>query len=313
MMKRMIGLAVLGTLAMNLPMAASAAELYEQCLTEWGANASQVEGREFKFLIDPAKTDKKLKNAFKDIWNQSKAVLEKNGLKLSEREKKAWSLKLAVKTFYDTPNMDLFKKGYIIRTTTSFSKNRYPEIPLKVVVKRINAPSKAIFAAELKTADGKNKGVTEDNIGMGPKGAAVSYVEQTVGWRTGRAELGEMNLADFAAFVPDLNKLGIDPKTKLVAYPAFGWRARPGFIEVPGLEGRTAVSMEAWSRTPDGAPIVFDFSFGYEGDFAAMKDAHKASEKAMAALYKELGDKLGYPQGERYVGSKVRILLNQPK
>lgn len=312
-MKRVVCLAVLGTLAMNLPLPASAAELYEQCLSEWGAKASLVEGRKFKFLVDPAKTDRDMTKAFKNIWNQSKAVLEKNGLKVSEREKKAWALKLSVKTFYDTPNMDLFKKGYIIRSTTSFSKNRYPEVPVKVVVKRINAPSKVIFETRLATADGKGKGVTEDNIGMGPKSAPVSYVEQTVGWRAGRAELGEMNLAQFAAFVPALKNLGLSPDTKLVAYPAYGWRARPGFVEIPGLEGRTAVSMEAWSRTPDGAPFVYDYSFGYSGDFAAMKSTHKAAEKAMAALYKELGGKLGYPQGERYVGSKVRILLNQPK
>lgn len=311
MNKKVAGLTLASVLALGLPMASYAGQLYEDLLDDWGSKAKMVEGREFKFLADPAKTDPEMKKAFQDIYFQAKAVLEKNGLKVSEREKKAWALSPTVKTFFDTENMDLYKKGYLIRTTSNYKKGYY-QSPMKVVVKRINAPFKTVMNAKLASTEGKT-GVAEDNIGLGPKGKLFSYVEKTVGMNLGRAELGEMNLDDFAAYVPELKKLGLKPGTKLIAYPAYGTRCKPGMVEIPGLDRPTAVSMEAWARTEGGKPFVYDFSFGYGGDFKAMKNVHKAAEKATQALYDELNGKLGLPNAERYVGSKVRVLLNQPR
>ncbi|MBR5878074.1 MAG: hypothetical protein IKY91_00890, partial [Akkermansia sp.] len=112
--------------------------------------------------------------------------------------------------------------------------------------------------------------------------------------------------------IPELKTLGLKPDTKLIAYTAFGMRCRPGLIEISGLEHPAVITMEAWARTEGGNPFVYDFSFGYHGDFTSMQATHEAVEKAMQALYDGLNGKLGLPNAERYVGSKVRVLLNQP-
>lgn len=103
-----------------------------------------------------------------------------------------------------------------------------------------------------------------------------------------------MNLAQFGAYVPELLKLGLPADTKLYAFPAFGVRCRPGYIKLDGLEQPLAVSMEAWSRTEGGAPFVYDYSFGYDGDFSQQAEAHKAGEGFRLALYKKLGTPWAY-------------------
>ena len=311
MSKKVVFVILASVLAMALPMVSYAGPLYEDLLGSWGSNAKMVEGREFKFLIDPAKTAPIMKEAFQDIYFQAKAVLEKNGLKVTEREKKTWELRPTVKTFFDTENMDLYKKGYLIRTTVNYKKGRW-DSKVKVAVKRINAPFEAVIDTKLFSADGKNSGVVEDNIGLGPEGKLFSYVEKTVVFETDRAELGQMKFEDFSAYVPELNMLGLKSDIKLIAYTAFGMRCRPGLIEIPGPERPVVISMEAWARTDGGKPFVYDISFGYKGDFTAMKSTHEAMEKAMQALCDELNGRLGLPNAECYVGSKVRVLLNQP-
>lgn len=314
-MRRLVSsLFVAGALVVGLSQtttSAFAAELYTQCQKDWGNLVGQVEGREFKFLVDPAKVSPDQKKAFQQVWGDVKAALEKNGVKVTEREKGAFSLTPLVKTFYDTPNMDLWKKGYLIRTTVSYKKG-YPQAEMKVIVKRINGQAKDIINSELTLTNGKGKPSSEDNIGIGPKGGLYSYVEKGIGFKATRADLGDMNLKDFAQYVPQLAKLGLPEDTKLVAYPAFGVRARPGLVELPGLDKPTAVSMESWARTEGGKPIVYDYSFGYGGDFNAMTKAHVSAENALNAIQKDLGPKLGLPESGKYIGSKVRVLLNQP-
>ena len=310
MNKKLVGFILASLLVIALPMVSYAGPLYKELLSRWGSSASMVEGREFKFLIDPAKTAPSMKEAFQDIYFQAKAVLEKNGLKVTEREKKIWKLRPTKKIFFDTENMELYKKGYLIRATGNYKKGHWDN-NVKVAVKRINVPFQTIIDTKLISADGKQSGIVEDNIGLGPKGTLLSYVEKTVVFEINRSVLGQMSLGDFAAYVPELKASGLKPDCKLIAYTAFGTRCRPGVIEIPGLERPAEISMEAWARTEGGKPFVYDFSFGYGGAFTAMQATHEVVEKAMQALCSELNAKLGLPNAERYVGSKVRVFLNQ--
>lgn len=309
MHKLFVALILVCGLACGIP--AAAADLYQQSQASWKGQAKEVVGREYKFLVDPAKTNADMAAAFKDIWMKSKNVAASMGVTVTEREKKPFELSPTVKTFFDTPTMDLWKKGYLIRVTTNF-KNGYPVSTLRVVVKSLNAPFAKVLGAKLETRGVAGKVSAEDNVCIGKDGQLASYVEKGVNFTLGCAELGDMNLAQFGAYVPELLKLGLPADTKLYAFPAFGVRCRPGYIKLDGLEQPLAVSMEAWSRTEGGAPFVYDYSFGYDGDFSQQAEAHKAGEGFMLALYKKLGDSLGVQNAWRWNGSKVRMLLNQP-
>lgn len=309
MRKIFVALILVYGLASGIP--TEAADLYQQNQSVWKGQTKEITGREYKILIDPAKTNPDMGAAFKDIWAKAKSVAAEMGITMTEREKKPFELSPTVKTFFDTPSLDLWKKGYLIRVTTNF-KNGYPVSPMRIAVKSINGTFTKVLGAKLETKGVAGKASAEDNVCIGKDGQLSGYVEKGVNFNLGRAELGEMNLAEFGAYVPELLKLGLPADTRLQAIPAFGVRCRPGFIKLDGLEQPLAVSMEAWSHTEGGAPFVYDFSFGYDGDFSQQAVAHKAGEKLTLALYKKLGDSLGVQNAWRWNGSKVRMLLNQP-
>lgn len=196
--------------------------------------------------------------------------------------------------------------------TTSYKKG-YSESTVKVMIKRINMPSKGIFASKLVPAKNVKAEVDiEDNIGINANGTLHAYLEHGLSFKISRSELGEMNLADFGKFVPQLLQLGIAKDTKLQANPAFGTRCRPGFINLPGFDKPVAVSMEAWAHSESGKPFVYDYSFGYEGDFAKQVVTHEAAESFTLGLYKDLGPSIGFDNAAQWGGSKVRVLLNMP-
>ena len=111
MWKRSVFLVLAGLL---LCAPAMAAPLYKDLATAMKGQTSLVEGREFKFLVDPAKVNPDMAKAFKEIWDKAKAVAAKQGIQITEREKKPFALTPTVKTFYDTEDMQLWKAGYLI-------------------------------------------------------------------------------------------------------------------------------------------------------------------------------------------------------
>lgn len=293
---------------------AMAATLHKDLATAWKGQTNLVEGREFKFLVDPAKVNPDMAKAFKEIWDKAKAVAAKQGIQITEREKKPFALTPVVKTFFDTEDMQLWKAGYLIRLTINYKKG-YPGSEVRVMIKRINQPAKTILASKMAAAKDveKAKCSIEDNIGINADGSLYSYLEQGLSFRVQRSALGDMELADFAKFAPFLLKLGVSPTAKLVAHPAFGTRCRPGFIALPGLDKPVAVSMEAWARSDGGKPFVYDYSYGYDGDFDKMTVTHVAAEDLLTALYRDLGPSMGFSDAAKWGGSKVRVLLQQPR
>lgn len=308
-MRKMLGLLLLMGLMAAFP--AGAADLYQQNLSQWKGQTKEVTGREYKFLVAPEKVNADVTEAFREIWNLTKAVADSLHIVMTEKKKDPFALAPTVKTYFDTPDLALWKKGYLIRVTTNYQRG-YPASPLRVSVKSLNGPFSKVLAAKLETKGVKSKTTVEDNIGIGKNGQLVSYLDKSANFSLTRGELGDMNLADFGAYVPELLKLGLPADTRLTAHVAYAVRCRPGHMELPGLDKPLAVSMEAWSRTQDGAPFVYDFSFGYDGDFSKQAEAHKAGEKLMQALNARLGEKLALKDVHKWLGSKVRVLLDQP-
>ena len=300
--------------ALMLAAPAMAAPLHKDLAAAWMGQTSLVEGREFKFLVDPAKVNPDMAKAFKEIWDKAKAVGAKMGIQITEREKKPFALTHVVKTFFDTEDMKLMKAGYLIRVTTNYKKG-YPSSEVRVMIKRINQPAKTILAGKMAASKDayRPKCSIEDNIGINADGTLYSYLEQGLSFREERSALGDMQLEDFGKFAPFLLKLGVPATARLVPHPAFGTRCRPGFIALPGLEKPVAVSMEAWARTDGGAPFVYDYSYGYDGDFDKMAVTHAAAEDFLSAIYRDLGPVIGFGDAGKWGGSKVRVLLQQPR
>ncbi len=319
----MTGKAVAGRLALALfaagaaigtsALAAEPGQVYQAMYKKYPAPAlAEVQGREYKFLIDPAQTKPKVEDAFADIWTQVVAAAEKRGFKIEEKKKDAFKVELTTKEYLDTPDQALWKAGYLIRLTVRY-KDDQPEPNSAVTVKSINRDIPGVLARPL-TVSGVDKVKTEaeDSIAFFPGGNLGQYVEKGSSFTVPTAALGARTLGDFGKYMPELLKLGLPADTKLVGNLAYSYRVKPGAVVLPEV-GACGVSMEAWTKTKGGAPYVYDFSFGYgDVDFYAVREAHAVGERFMEAVFADQLYKLQPKDGEKWAGSKVRFLMNRP-
>ncbi len=287
--------------------------LYVQTIEKYPApKLEDVGGREYKFLIDPAKTKGTPEEAFKDIWGQVKAAAAKNGFTVTEKEKGALKIELSTKEYFDTPEQAIWKKGYLIRLTNRY-KDGKPDTSVQLTVKMIAPDANVVLSAALSVTGGsKPKTEAEENIGIGPNGQLQGVVEKGSSVTVPLADLGAMTIGDFGKFVPDLLKLGLPEGTQLVGTKAHSTRVRPGAVVLPGTEP-CGVSMEAWAKTEGGAPYLYDFSYGYgDLDFYKVAETHAAGEKFLLKVCHGELAALAMPESDKWAGSKVRKLMNRP-
>jgi hypothetical protein len=112
--------------------------LYASTIAKYPAPAllSDVDGREYKILFDPAKTSPDMATAFKDLWDKIKAAAAKQGMQVTEKDKNPLAIEFSTKEYFDTPDQALWSKGYLIRITTRY-KDGKPNDPVAVTVKAV--------------------------------------------------------------------------------------------------------------------------------------------------------------------------------
>lgn len=287
--------------------------LYVQTIQKYRAPVlDDVGGREYKFLIDPAKMKAKPADAFKDIWKKARAAAEKNGFEVTEKEKNPFKVELATKEYLDTPDQLLWKAGYQIRVTNKYADGK-PAKDVAVNVKCVKEDARLAMAAPLAVTGGeKVKVEAEGNVGIGPGGRLREYIEKGATFTVPVEALGKMTLADFGRFVPELLSIGLPADTALVGKKAYSSRVKPGAVVLPGTEP-CGVSMEAFSDKEGGAPYLYDFSYGYSDlYFYDIAKVHEAGERFLTkVLHGELAA-IAMPESEKWGGSKVRKLMNRP-
>ena len=272
---------------------------------------ADVEGREYKILFDPAKTSADMPAAFADLWGKIKAAAAKQGFKVAEKEKNPLAIEFSTKEYFDTKEQALWNKGYLIRITTRY-KDGKPGETVAVTVKSVFEDAEKTLAAPLTVVGvDKSKTEAEENVGFGPDGMLRGYVEKGSSFSVPLAALGKLTLGDFAKYLPELTKLGLPAETALVSTKAYSWRVRPGAVVLPGT-APCGISMEAWARTQDGKPFLYDFSFGYSDiDFYGSPDLHAAGEQFMEKVLKGELASLTAPDSGKWGGSKVRQMMGR--
>ncbi len=286
--------------------------LYAQTIATYPAPKLEgVGGREYKFLIDPAKTKGTPDAAFKDVWTQVKAAAAKKGFTVTEKDKNPLKIEISTKEYFDTPDQALWNKGYLVRITTKYKDGKADET-VAVAVKAVFDDAVKTLATPLAVVDAKTKIEAEGNVGPAPGGGLVEIVEKGSTFNVKHADLRARTLGDFGKFMPELLRLGLPATTKLVGTKAWSYRVKPGAVVLPGTEP-CGVSMEGWAAKEGGAPYLYDFSYGYgDLDFYAIAETHAAGEQFLLKVVLGELSGLGMPDGEKWGGSKVRKLMNRP-
>lgn len=314
---RLIG--ALGAVAVAVLMlggAAAAAEqktLFEQNIVKWRA-LDVVRAREFKFLMKPELVDPANRMAgFKAIWEKVKAAAAKNGYECQDIADA--KLSTGTKDFHDTPDFALYKRGFVLRITTKNDKDGKPQSPFEVTAKDIQQDNLYwLRVSPLEEAPGlkATKKDISENVSREPDGTLRGYMEKSVALRLTPEELPAKTLGDFGKYYPHLLKIGLPADTPLTRYRANDYNVKIGKISLPdGVE--CEVTLESWSREPDGKPLVNEFSFGFDGvDYYGKPKAHAEAERFLTQVLDRDCKELFLPNGAQWRGSKVRVLLNMP-
>ena len=273
---------------------------------------AEVQGREYKFLVDPTALKPAMDEAFVDLWQQVTEAAQNRGFQITQKDKNAFKVDQSTKEYLDTPDKALWQAGYLIRLSTNY-KDGKPEANTRVTVKSINRDTATVLKRQLKVTGGERVKIeAEDAIGFQPGGKLGQYIEKGASFTVAVDSLGARTLGDFAKFVPELSQIGLPLSTPLQGITAYSYRVKPGAVVLPSV-GACGVSMEAWSKTLGGKPYLYDYSFGYgDIDFYAETEAHAVGERFMETVFGDQLYKLQPTDGERWGGSKVRYLMNRP-
>ncbi len=273
---------------------------------------ADVEGREYKVLIDASKLDPDVNVAYQDLWGRVKAAAAKHGFRINEKEKNPLAIERGTKEYFDTKEQALYGKGYLVRITNRH-KDGKPGDTVTVTVKSVLDDAERTLAVPLKVVGvDKSKTEAEENVGYGPDGMLRGYVEKGSSFSVPLAALGKLTLGDFGKYLPELLGLGLPADTPLVATKAYTYRVRPGAVVLAGT-APCGISMEAWSRTEGGRPFLYDFSFGYSDlDFYTSAETHASGEAFMAKVVQGELAALTAADSGKWGGSKVRLLMNRP-
>ena len=309
-------LAFLLVLGMALPaFAAGGGYLFEANLAKF-KDAKKIGSRDFKFLakVDPAK------DAEGNIALLREAVIaacKAEGYTLEPR-KKGDRWRYSEKRYYDTPNYDLYKKGYVIRETIRFEKGGKPDPDKAVLTVKEMSPNdlNRIANSKLAPVAGIESLVKfEENVSIAADGKLHSYFESAIGARIKSKDLGERTLGDYAKFYPEFGNMGIPVGTKLVPVIGHGVDVKYGSVKLP--DGSKAdAEIEVWSRTPGGQIFLAEIAFSLDDDegYAATSPA---TMKAMEDFFLKVAGKAlkpyAMPNSSGYMGSKVRALFDQKK
>ena len=292
----------------------TAAGLYLQTIEAYPAPRLQnVKGREYKFLIDPAKIPTRIDDAFEDLWSQISTAARRRRFEITPRSKRPLQIQTSVNEYFDTADNLLWAKGYIVRVTGR-DRQHGSSAATGITVKRIGNDVTQTLATPLAVTGGAEnvKTEAEDNVGFGPGGTLRGYIEKGSSFTAMLDPTDVLTLGNFGKFVPELLSLGLSADTILIASKVFSDRIRPGTLTLPRT-GAATISLQAWRAAPGGTPFLYEVSFGYgDVDFYNVADTHATAERFMTDVMRDELGKLGGPATWKWGGSKVRQLMNRP-
>lgn len=284
--------------------------LFQKNKDAFKADINKVGSRSYKFLtkIEPGKDAKELIVYLRDMV---KKAATDNGFKFNQR-KKGEQWRFAEKRYLDTPNRDLFKKGYVVRETYRFTEGGQPDPDKFVLTVKEMSPSDfmSLVNSKLAPVAGSDSLVKfEENISLNDKGKMQAYFESTIGSKISKEELGQRTLGDYGKLYPGLLNLDIPADTMLEPVTGYSVQIKYGsFTLVDGSEAKGDI--EVWTEGHGGKLIAAEISFDGEG-YDSSDEHMKAEEDFFVKIFGEALKDQVMPNSGPYMGSKVRVLFDE--
>lgn len=290
--------------------AADSKYLFERNKAQFGDHINKVESRSYKFLA-AVPEGKDAKGVVTELLAAVKKAAADNNFAFKER-KKGEEWRFSEKWYYDTPNRDLYKKGYVIRENYRFDEGAGPDPDKFVLTVKEMSPNDLmrLVNSKLGPVPGSDSLVKfEENISLTDAGQLQSYFETAIGSKVKREDLGQRTLGDYAKLYPELANLGVPLDTKLEPVKGYSVQLKyGGFILADG--SKADGDIEVWTETPGGKPYVAEIAFDGEG-YGASVEHMKAEEDFFNKMFGQSLKGLTMPNSGPYMGSKVRTLFDE--
>ena len=274
----------------SLTYAQSSDALYERDIRQYPAPILQSIGsREYKIVLDASQLRPLPKDGLAELWAILKTEAGIHNVVMTEKTGNPFKSSSSFKEYYDTPDLALRQKGYLIRVTTA-EKNGLPRKDKRTVtIKAIHSNAASALATPLKIVDRAAKTSAEENVGIGPSCSLQGAIAKETSFSIEADALGSGTLADFGRFMPKLLELGLPAETHLKAAKAYSTNMRPGVLALEISQSNTIwakVSFESWSSEPDGPAFLYEVSFrSITKDFYADGPLHAQGERIAQKLF----------------------------
>ena len=283
--------------------------LFERNIAQF-KDMQKVTSRDYKYLaaFDPNKSANATINELREAVIKAGTA---GGFRFMKRDR-GDQLRMADRRFLDTPNLDLYKKGYVIRESED-------DRGLRVTIKELSVDTpERLLTSKFALAPGLERGrpgKLEEGISIGPDGKLHSYFELTLEPSVSGSALGQRTLGDYGKLVPELLNLGLPASTPLTVNldaerSVERLRLRFGYFILPNGDAAN-LEVETWTR-PNGELVTAEISFSTRDDkgYATNPRVLQASEDLLLALARAIPP---MPDSADFMGSKVRVLLKQKK
>lgn len=274
-------------------------------------NINEIKSRAFKYLVNFNPNDNST-TIILAMRNTIKQVAQEHGYEYIPRSKSGEEWFFAYKIFYDTPNMDLYHNGIVIRETFRFPQGQEQTDRLQLTVKTMSPIDyNIVYNSPLVPVPNTNTRVKlEENISIDASGNLQSYFEKTMGIMINSADLGNRTIADYAQYFPILTTINLPPSTELVPHIAYSQALSFGYFKLPS-GAKVEVTIETWSHESlNGKPFVTEISFdagdddkGYRSEIEVLQETEDFFKTVFNAI--EI-----MPGSAGYLGSKLRVLFD---
>jgi len=222
-----------------------------------------LSAHEHKLLLDSSKFED-MENAFEEYWEIVKDVATESGFKVVESENKFEQTQRLV-SFFDTKNLDLNQKGYVIRKRSDI-KNGQIDSLFKLTIKFKSQELDIAACTKLPFGDGYTPKDAELELEADFINGSKSDDKPSVNYSVGNSvmihELPGKTLADLSNIFTPLKSLDVDLTEEIL--PVNGIEAKsyvvnPGTIDFgSGIVAEADISV--WNIN---GKIIAEFSFDH--------------------------------------------------
>ncbi|WJV54882.1 hypothetical protein PCO85_05485 [Prodigiosinella aquatilis] len=282
--------------------------LFEKNIERWKP-MQEVNSREFKALLKNDHFKISRLEGYKKVWDKIKQASHFYGFEVEDSDNPFEEV-YKVKEYFDTPNLTLRKRGFLIRQNSRVVNGKI-SYPVSLTAKELGRNTYRVLGSRLDFAEGiTGKTEVEEKIALNDQGILDGYVEVKRKIYLNE-ERPSTSLKYFANIFPELSNIGLAPDTELETYRMHSHRVYPGTII---LSDKRRITFDFECCLYDNEEIPFIVGCSYTLDtpkYHDMKKSHKKAEEFLFTVIEGACKELVYPGAGRWLGSKLSMMLEQ--